>query len=131
VQDKGTPRKKHAEIHWEGDSKDVLSGFPFDVKLTLGYSLRRLQNGELPACDTRSMSSIGSGVWELKTDDERTWYRLLYLTRIGNTLYVLHCFEKDSAKTDKRDINIAKQRLSDVLQRIQDQKKRSKHHGSK
>jgi hypothetical protein len=31
----------------------ILSGFPRDVKLGLGYSLRRLQNGEFPACETR------------------------------------------------------------------------------
>lgn len=118
--------KTPAEIHWEGDSKEVLSAFPYDVKLALGYSLRRLQNGQLPACDTRSMGSIGDGVWELKTQDERTWYRVLYLSKIGNTIHVLHCFEKDSAKTDRRDLAIARKRLGAVHQRIQDQKKRGK-----
>jgi phage-related protein len=72
-------RHTPAEIHWEGDSREVLSGFPRDVKLSLGYSLRRLQNGEFPACETRSMTSIGKGVWELKESDERAWYRVLYL----------------------------------------------------
>ena len=95
----GTP----AEIHWEGDSKETLSGFPRDVKLGLGYSLRRLQNGEFPACETRSMPSIGKGVWELKESHERAWYRVVYLSKIGSVIYVLHCFEKESRKTDKRD----------------------------
>ena len=111
-----------AEIHWEGDSKEVLSSFPADVKLSLGYSLRRLQNGLLPVCDTRSMSSIGKGVWELKEADERTWYRVVYLSRIGNVIYVLHCFEKESRKTDRRDVRIARARLKQVLQRIQGDK---------
>jgi phage-related protein len=114
----GTP----AEIHWEGDSKEVLSGFPADVKLTLGYSLRRLQSGELPACETRSLPSIRKGVWELKESDERAWYRVIYLSRIGQTIYVLHCFEKQSRRTDKRDIDLARSRLRQVLKRIREEK---------
>jgi hypothetical protein len=47
--------------------------------------------------------------------DERTWYRVIYLTRIGNDLYVLHAFEKNSRKTDRRDLEIAKSRLRLVL----------------
>src|SRR5882672_2207919 len=89
------------EIHWEGDAKEVLSAFPKPVKLSLGYSLRRLQNGEFPACESRSMPSIGKGVWELKESDERAWYRVVYLSKIGDVIYVLHCFEKKSRKTDE------------------------------
>ncbi len=113
-----------AEIHWEGDSKEVLSGFPKDVKLSLGYSLRRLQRGEFPACETRSMASIGKGVWELKESDERAWYRVVYLTKISSMIHVLHCFEKERRKTDKRDIATARARLKRVLERMQREKNR-------
>ena len=117
-------RRTPAEIHWEGDSKEVLSGFPRDVKVSLGYSLRRLQNGEFPACETRSMGSIGKGVWELKESDERAWYRVVYLTKIGSVIHVLHCFEKESRRTDKRDVATARARLKQVLNRIQGEKNR-------
>lgn len=90
--------RKSADIQWEGDSKEVLSGFPRDVKLSLGYSLRRLQNGELPACEVRSMSSIGKGVWELKESDERTWYRVMYLSRIGNVIMSCIALKKKAAR---------------------------------
>ena len=66
--------KESAQIHWVGDAKDVLSAFPQEVKSVFGYSLRRLQKGLLPDCDARRMESVGKGVWELKTADERTWY---------------------------------------------------------
>ena len=117
-------RRTPAEIHWEGDSKEVLSGFPRDVKLGLGYSLLRLQNGEFPACETRSMASLGKGVWELKESDERAWYRLVYLTKIGRVIHVLYCFEKESRRTDKRDVATARARLKQVLNRIQGDKNR-------
>ena len=115
-------RRTLAEIQWEGDSKEVLSGFPKDVKLNLGYSLRRLQFGEFPACETRSMASIGKGVWELKESDERAWYRVVYLTKIGGVIHVLHCFEKESRRTDKRDVATARARLKQVLKRTQEEK---------
>ncbi|MGH9607400.1 MAG: type II toxin-antitoxin system RelE/ParE family toxin [Terracidiphilus sp.] len=106
--------QEYAEIHWAGDSKEVLSGFPEEVKSVLGYSLRRLQKGLLADCGARRMELIGKGVWELKTADERTWYRVIYLARIGDALYVLHSFEKKSRKTEQGDIEIARSRLKTV-----------------
>ena len=40
--------------------------------------------------------------------------------RMGNTIYVLHCFEKDRRKTDKRDIAAARARLQHVLRRLRE-----------
>ena len=60
-----------AELHFEGNSLEVLSSFPDEVKRALGFSLRQLQIGREPTSQTRSMSSIGSGVYELKEADER------------------------------------------------------------
>ncbi|MFP5226876.1 MAG: type II toxin-antitoxin system RelE/ParE family toxin [Acidobacteriota bacterium] len=110
--------RQPAKIEWSGDSREVLSSFPHDVKVTLGFSLRQLQRGELPRCAHRPMTSVGSGVWELKDGDERTWYRLMYLTQIGDTIHVLHCFEKDSRKTDRRDLELAKDRLKEVRRKL-------------
>jgi phage-related protein len=117
--------KESAQIQWVGDTKEVLSAFPQEIKGVLGYSLRRLQRGLLPDCDARRMEPVGKGVWELKAADERTWYRVIYLTRIGNSLYVLHAFEKDSRKTDRRDLEIAKSRLKAVLAQLRTVKEES------
>lgn len=111
-----------AIIAWEGDAKEVLSGFPAEVRSTLGFSLRQIQNGRLPRCEHRPMSSVGKGVWELKEADARTWYRVIYLTRINKTIHVLHCFEKDSRKTDKRDIATARARLNEARQRLREER---------
>lgn len=45
------------------------------------------------------MPSIDARVHELRERTE-AWYRVTYLPEIGNRIYVLHCFEKRSAKTD-------------------------------
>jgi phage-related protein len=120
----GTPdmSSNAAELHFEGDSLEVLSAFPASVKQTMGFSLRELQLGLEPTLPTRSMSSIGAGVYELKESDERTWYRTIYLAKIGSVIHVLHCFEKSSRKTDRRDVEVARQRLKIVQHRIQEQK---------
>jgi phage-related protein len=48
---------------------------------------------------------------------------------VGNTIYVLHCFEKESRKTDRRDIEVAGQRLKVVRQRLQEQRAHEKRSG--
>jgi phage-related protein len=71
---------KSAVVAWEGDSRDVISSFPDVAKRNLGFDLRLLQQGEQPT-DYRPISSIGPGVFELRDQDERAWYRVIYLSR--------------------------------------------------
>ncbi|HEV2990505.1 MAG TPA: type II toxin-antitoxin system RelE/ParE family toxin [Candidatus Angelobacter sp.] len=115
-----------AQICWEGNSKETLARFPDSVRSDLGFSLWQLQQGKLPVSGTRRMASVGAGVWELKEQDERAWYRVLYVSRIDNVIYVLHCFEKQSRKTDHRDLEIARERLKLVRNRIQEKKGHAK-----
>jgi phage-related protein len=115
-----------AAISWEGDSKEVLSGFPDAVRRDLGYALWELQRGEKPTARARRMESLGAGVFELRERDEHSWYRVIYLSRINDVIYVLHCFEERSRRTDQRDLDTARQRLSWVKQRIREQRAHEK-----
>jgi phage-related protein len=120
---------KLAQIHWEADSREVLAGFPEDIRGSFGFALYQLQTGGEPAIPTRRMQSIGPGVYELKESDERAWYRVIYLSKIDDVIYVLHCFEKQGRKTDKRDLNIAKARLAQVRRRSLYRRKDAKRAG--
>ena len=111
-----------AVIAWEGDSKEVLSCFPDAVKRNLGFDLRLLQQGQQPM-DYRPMSSIGQGVFELRDQDERAWYRVVYLSRIRNVIHVLHCFEKRSRETPQKEVHAARQRLKEVRARMAEMRK--------
>ena len=123
--DEGNPEAKgagdsdapDANIAWEGNSKEVISAFPDEVKQNLGFQLRRLQRGEEPT-DYRPVPSIGQGVFELRDEDERSWYRVIYLSQIHNVIHVLHCFEKKGRETPKNDISTARRRLAAVRQRL-------------
>lgn len=107
-----------AEISWEGDSREVLRGWPDEIKGDFGQALGAMQEGKTPGLAVRPMQSIAAGVFELKDADESKWYRLVYLARIADTIYVLHCFTKSTAKTERRDIEKARNRWKQVQQRI-------------
>jgi phage-related protein len=121
-------KRDEAPIAWEGDSREVIHGFPEEIRSELGIDLQLLQWGEQPS-SYRPMQSIGTGVFELRQQDERSWYRVLYLSRIDNVIHVLHCFEKNSKKTPARDKEIAKLRLKMVKQRLLGKKKQEKKKG--
>jgi phage-related protein len=114
-----------AKIAWEGDSKEVISSFPNSAKANLGFNLRLLQQGEQPT-DYRPMSSVGPGVFELRDQDERAWYRVIYLSRERDVIHVLHCFEKKSRETPTKELELARQRLKAVRARTIQEKRRGK-----
>jgi phage-related protein len=118
-------KPKLASIAWEGDSREVLKALPEAVTENFGFELWQLQQGERPR-DYRPLPSIGPGVFELRDQDERTWYRVVYLSRIENVIYVLHCFEKKSREMPKKDFEKAKQRLKAAKSRLAEEKKHEK-----
>ena len=77
------------------------------------------------------MQSIGDGVFELKDSDESAWYRMIYLARKNDVIFVLDCFEKNSRKTEKHDIRRAKVRFKHVRERLMEERKNAKHKQSK
>jgi phage-related protein len=78
--------------------------------------------GERPT-DYRPLTSIGPGVFELRDQDERAWYRVVCLSRIEDVIYVLHCFEKKSREMPRKDFEKAKQRLKAVKARLAEEKR--------
>ena len=72
------------------------------------------------------MRSVGSGVFELKTDDEASWYRLMYVARVDDVIYVLDCFKKDTTKTERKDIALSQTRYKQIKQRLLEEKKNAK-----
>jgi phage-related protein len=101
------------EIVWAGSSLKDLKTFPEAVVSGFGYSLFRLQSGLLPDRSYKPMTSIETGVYELREQDARGWYRVIYYTRIEGKIIVLHAFEKKTTKTPQADIDLAVKRLKE------------------
>lgn len=117
---------KRAQIHWEGDSRSTLRSWPPQIRIDFGLSLNEMQEGRPATLDVRPMQSIGQGVYELKTEDDANWYRLIYLARIKDIIYVLDCFEKDTRKTERKDLSRAQDRYKKVRQRLMEERKNAK-----
>jgi|ERR1700722_10186411 len=116
--------QKVAEIRFQGDSKEILRGFPDSVKGDLGYALYRLQLGQTPP-DRKPVQAVGAGVYELREGDARAWYRILYIRR-QKVIQVLHCFEKRTNAIEQKDIETAKTRLKRVLDAEREEKRNAK-----
>ena len=100
-------------VEWVGDSKQRLQAFPEPVRKDIGHALYRVQIGETPP-SAKPMTGIESGVFEIVDNYGTDTYRAVYTLKIGQTLYVLHCFQKKSKhriRTPKRDIDLIQRRL--------------------
>ncbi len=105
---------KEKDLLWRGSSyKDLLS-FPDEARREAGYQLGFIQLGFEPS-DWKPMSSIGLGVKEIRIHVKGE-FRVLYIAKYKETIYVLHAFQKKSQKTPNRDMDIAKTRLRELQQ---------------
>tara|TARA_R110002074_G_scaffold349634_1_gene520292 strand:+ start:77620 stop:77958 length:339 start_codon:yes stop_codon:yes gene_type:complete len=106
---------KEKSIYWVGTSyKDLLS-FPEGAKQDAGYQLHRVQNGLNPE-DWKPFHTIGSGVKEIRINDDSNAFRIMYIAKFAEKIYVLHSFQKKSQKTRPKDIEIAKVRFNAIRQ---------------
>lgn len=60
------------------------------------------------------MPSVGSGVQEIRIHCGNE-YRVIYLAKLGEAVYVLHAFEKKTRKTPQAALDIARRRLQLLL----------------
>ena len=91
-----------------------MIAFSSEARKRAGYQLDKVQHGKQPD-DFKPMPTIGKGVEKLRIKDKSGAYRVVYLARLADAVYVLHCFQKKTQQTAKHDIDLAKQRLKDVL----------------
>ena len=101
-------------IVFVGDSLKRLRAFPESARQDAGYQLDKVQRGQTPD-DFEPMPSIGRGVEEIRIWDDSGTYRVIYAARRRDAVYVLHAFQKKTQATSKRDIDVARQRLAQVM----------------
>jgi phage-related protein len=64
--------------------------------------------------DWKTMRTVGAGVKEIRVRDASGAYRVIYLASRPEAVYVLHCFQKKTEKTNQRDIDLARQRFKAI-----------------
>lgn len=104
-------------VVFRGSALDDLRAFPDEARRQAGYQIARVQNGLEPA-DSKPMRTIGQGVREIRIREATGAFSLIYIAKFADAIYVLHCFQKKSQKTSKRDLDLAAQRYRDLLREV-------------
>jgi len=106
------------ELAWAGSSyKDLTDDniFTFDARKVAGQQLRKVQRGDEPD-DWKPFEEIGAGTKEIRIKLPDGAFRVMYVAKFPEAVYVLHCFKKKTQKTSPQDKELAKQRYKLVIQ---------------
>ena len=92
-----------------GSTLDDLKAFPAAARRSAGYELSRVQDGHDPS-DWKPMPSVWAGVYEIRIHEDGE-FRVFYVAKRADAIYVLHAFRKKTQQTRKADIEQGRQRL--------------------
>lgn len=95
-----------------GASQDDLAGFPLEAKRACGFELWQVQRG-LMASDWKPMPGVGAEAYELRVHVLGEW-RVIYVAKFAEAIYVLHAFQKKTPQTRKEDVELARRRYKQI-----------------
>ena len=85
------------ELHKK--AREVIKGFPKEVKKDIGKFILDLQYGEALVFPTsRPMQSVGKGVSEIRIRNIDGTFRVFYYTKVKDCILVFHAFRKRTKK---------------------------------
>jgi len=96
-------------VRFVGSAKDDLAAFPKSARTRAGHELFMVQVGRYPN-DWKPMNSVGPGACEIHVRDPQGAYRVIYVAKFADAVYVLHAFQKKTQRTARDDLDIAIQR---------------------
>jgi phage-related protein len=105
------------QVIWIGSSRKDISSFPSQAKRSIGQSLYAAQMGETDPAAKPLRGFRGVHVMEIVERYDSDTYRTVYITQLGNLIYVLHAFKKKSKRgieTPKKDIDLIKKRVNEA-----------------
>lgn len=101
-------------IAFLGSSLEDLRDFPRVARRESGYQLDKVQSGEEPD-DWKPLPAAGRGVSEIRIREESGIYRVLYVVKFPEAVYVLHAFQKKTQQTSMKDIDVARTRYRELI----------------
>lgn len=101
-------------VHFVGTSQEDIRQLDDAARETLGFQLFKVQQGQDPD-DWKPMSVVGPGVREIRAREASRAYRLLYVAKFEEAVYVLHVFQKKERKTASADIDLARSRYHSLI----------------
>ena len=96
-----------------GTAREDLAAFPETARRRAGYELFMVQVGREPA-DFKPLPSVGRGAYEIRVRDDAGAFRVIYVARFEDAVYVLHAFQKGTRRTSQADIDLAAARYKSI-----------------
>jgi len=83
-------------INWRGSAfKDIKDDgiFSASARREAGHQLSQVQMGIEPD-DWKPFDEVGLGTKEIRINLDDGWFRVMYVAKFPEAIYVLHCFKK-------------------------------------
>ena len=104
-------------VAFRGSALSDLRDFPDMARRDAGHQLDLVQHGHEPD-DWKPMNTVGQGVREIRIRDEAGAFRVVYVAKFADAIYVLHCFQKKSQKANQLDLDLAIKRYRDLVKEL-------------
>ena len=104
-------------VEFRGTALDDLRAFPLAARREAGHQIDQVQHGQ-DADDWKPLNTVGQGVKEIRIREAAGAFRVVYVAKFAEAVYVLHCFQKKTAKTSKADLDLAAHRYRDLLKEL-------------
>jgi phage-related protein len=72
-----------------------------------------VQVGREPT-DFKPLPRVGPGAYEIRVRDEAGAFRVIYVAKFQDAVYVLHAFQKRTRKTSQADVELAAARYKSI-----------------
>lgn len=105
-------------IDWRGSSlRDIKDDdiFSPNARREAGRQLGQVQAGLEPD-QWKPFDDVGAGTKEILINLDDGWFRVMYVAKFPEAVYVLHCFKKKTNTTSKHDKDVAATRYKAVIQ---------------
>jgi phage-related protein len=104
-------------VEFRGSALADLRAFPDAARREAGFQLDRMQRGRDPD-DWKPMQGIGAGVREIRVRAADGAFRVIYVAKFAEAVFVLHCFQKKSRKTAGEDVDLATRRYKELMKEL-------------
>ena len=102
-------------LNFVGSSLDALRDFPDEARRAAGFELHAVQNGLMPS-DFKPLLTVGAGAYEIRLHVLGEW-RIVYVAKFDDAVYVLHAFQKKTQRTSQQDIKLAAKHYQQIEKR--------------
>ncbi len=105
------------DIDWRGSSLADIKDediFTYNARKEAGFQLHKVQSG-LDPDHWKPFNEVGAGTKEIIINLDDGWFRVMYVAKFEEAIYVLHCFKKKTNSTNQADKDIAEKRYRAVV----------------